>query len=150
MTTPEDCAVDLLQTIPLVMRVIRTQMRGCRAPDLSVPQIRTMIFIGHEPGTGISEAAEFIGLSLPAMSKLVEGLVRRGLVSRESNSLDRRRVILNLSLRGKKELGQARRLAHAAMSSRLAQADPEELEKIFGALKCLRSIFSTDNGKGEA
>jgi DNA-binding MarR family transcriptional regulator len=59
--------------------------------DLSISQIRTLhLLTGPLPEVSIKELADEIGLSLPAISRSVEGLVQRGLVTRTENTADRR------------------------------------------------------------
>jgi DNA-binding MarR family transcriptional regulator len=59
--------------------------------DLSISQIRTLhLLVGPLPEVSIKELADEIGLSLPAISRSVEGLVQRGLVTRTENTVDRR------------------------------------------------------------
>jgi hypothetical protein len=43
--TPELCAQEVMETVPLVMRFIRKEMRSRRAPSLSVPQLRVLTFL---------------------------------------------------------------------------------------------------------
>ena len=63
VATTEECARELLEVVPLVMRDIRTQMRSERTPDLTVPQFRTMLFIDRNMGASLSEVAEHIGIT---------------------------------------------------------------------------------------
>ena len=90
--TADQCAHELLEVVPLVMRTIRTEMRGHRGADLSVPQFRTLVFLGNHGGASLSDLADFIGLTLPSVSKLIDGLVTRKLVARKVCTNDRRRV----------------------------------------------------------
>ncbi|HEY3524379.1 MAG TPA: MarR family transcriptional regulator [Candidatus Limnocylindrales bacterium] len=59
--------------------------------DLTLLQWRTLV-VATEAGDGlrISELAARVGASLPSASRLVERLVRRGLVSVEPDPMDRR------------------------------------------------------------
>jgi DNA-binding MarR family transcriptional regulator len=55
-------------------------------------------------GAGISsfhELADLQGISLPAMSSIIDGMVRRGLVASSPSRKDRRRIELNLTEKGK-------------------------------------------------
>src|SRR3982751_6748690 len=83
------CGRELLDTVPLVMRVIRSHMRRHRS-GLTVPQFRTLCFVSTTDGSSLSAVAEFIGLSLPAMSRLVDGLVEQRLMDRRPCDDDRR------------------------------------------------------------
>jgi hypothetical protein len=65
MTTSADkSAHELLEVVPIVIRVIRAQMRRHRSLALTVPQFRALVFIGDNPGTSLSQVAEFSDLEL--------------------------------------------------------------------------------------
>src|SRR3982751_188117 len=98
------CARDLLDSVPLVMRVIRHHMRRHRS-GLTEPQFRTLCYLSITEGSSLSGVADFIGLSLPAMSRLVDGLVDQKLVVRKSCEDDRRHVRLSVTDKGEAALG---------------------------------------------
>src|SRR5512136_939151 len=108
MTSPETCAQEILEVVPLVMRTIRAEMRRHRTADLSVPQFRTLAFIDRNVDASLSDVAEHIGLTLPSMSKIVDGLVTRKLVTRQTAAEDRRRMMLALTTRGRSALQASR------------------------------------------
>jgi DNA-binding MarR family transcriptional regulator len=59
--------------------------------DLSISQIRTLhLLTGPLPEASLKTLADEIGLSMPAVSRSVEALVQRGLVTRTENAEDRR------------------------------------------------------------
>jgi DNA-binding MarR family transcriptional regulator len=59
--------------------------------DLSISQIRTLHLLSlHLEEASLKTLADEIGLSMPAVSRSVDGLVHRGLVTRAENAGDRR------------------------------------------------------------
>lgn len=143
MTASADqCAREVLEVVPLVIRVIRAQMRRYRSPALSVPQFRALVHIEANPGASLSQAAEHIGITLPSASVLVDGLVQRNLVSREPHSGDRRRVTLTLTQRGKQTLQQSKENTQAFLAERLATLTEAERTKVAQAMHTLRDVFS--------
>lgn len=59
--------------------------------DLSISQIRILhLLSGPLPEASLKTLADEIGLSMPAVSRSVEALVQRGLVTRTENMEDRR------------------------------------------------------------
>jgi len=104
----EECAREILDDVPLAMRTIRTQLRKNGAIEISIPQFRTLVFINRRSGASLSDAAEHMGLTLPSMSAMIDGLVSRNLVMRRTDSQDRRRMTLtqlNVAVRHCKGLG---------------------------------------------
>lgn len=140
--SPDDCAQEVLDVTPLVMRVIRAEMRSQRAPDLSVPQFRVLGFIHRHPATSLSAVAEHMGQALPTLSNLVDSLVTRKLVTRESSTTDRRRMTLNLTAKGEQLWQSARSETKKRLIDRLTPLSPEDLNKVAEALQLLRPLFA--------
>jgi DNA-binding MarR family transcriptional regulator len=142
MTTPDQTACDVLEVVPIVIRVIRAQMRRHRSLTLSVPQFRALVFIGDNPGTSLSQVAEFVGITLPSASALVDGLVQRKLVLRESDTGDRRRITLNLTTRGQQDIAEARDHTQDYLAEHLAALPEAERETVAEAMGILRGVFA--------
>lgn len=138
----DECAQEVLEVTPLVMRAIRAEMRCQRGWDLSVPQFRTLAYLSYSQGVSLSDVADFIGLALPSMSKLVDGLVARQLVTRELSSGDRRRVTLALTPAGQATFQVARTATQAFLSRRLAELAPEDRAIVIQAMQFLRPLFT--------
>ena len=145
--SPDECAREVLEVVPLVMRTIRTEMRRHRAPELTVPQYRTLAFVNRNEGTSLSGAAEHIGLTLPSMSKLMDGLVTRGLVTRETHAGDRRRITLALTPHGRTMLQSAHQAAQNCLARRLAELSVAERAMVTQAMLALRPIFMPEGQK---
>ncbi len=142
--TVEDSARQVLDVVPLVMRAIRTEFRKQRSSDLSVPQFRSLKFTKNNEGTSLSEMACHIGLTLPSMSKLVDGLVDRGLLQREGHAEDRRRICLKITPKGQELLEIANQRTHAYLAAQLSGLSEKELGTISAAMTILEDIFVTD------
>src|SRR5262245_66456418 len=106
--TPELCAREVMETVPLVMRFIRMEMRSRRAPSLSVPQFRVLTFLSRRPGAPLSGVAEHLGVTRSTASAIIERLVRRRLVSRTAHPQERRCVVLTLTPTGAQHLQPGR------------------------------------------
>ncbi len=139
--TPEGCARELLEVVPLVMRDIRHQMRNQRSTELTVPQFRTLVFVENNSGASLSEVADHMGLTLPSTSKLVDDLLKNGFVTREEQAADRRRVSLTVTLRGRTILDASRKETLRYLSQKLGSANAEEKVAIIQAMKTLRTVF---------
>lgn len=147
MVSPDDCSKEVLDTIPLLMQAIRTEVRSQRKSDLSVPQFRVLAFLYRNPGASLSQAAEHVGLTLPSMSKIVDGLVERGYVRRETCPDDRRRVDLGLTSTGKSVLAVARDAAQERLSVMLAPLSVSDRTAVVSAMRALRNVFAGDRSR---
>ncbi len=140
-SSPKACAGQVLDTVPPIMQFIRGEMRQHRALGISVPQFRVLTFLERRPGGSLSDAAERVGLSLPAMSRLVDGLVDRELLTREDSASDRRRVELRITESGRELVRTAREGAQARLAELLANLSPKERAQVVGAMETLRPRF---------
>lgn len=116
-------------------------MRSHRTTELTVTQFRVLAFLNRHAGASLSDVADHIGLTLPSMSKLIDQLVARKFVTREFNKVDRRRVTLELTPRGKTIWETARGATRDFLTERLAQCDAAQLETIYQAMEILRPLF---------
>ena len=136
-----ECATLLMDVVPPVMGRIRREMCSHRAPGISVPQLRTLIFLYRNEGASLSAVAEHIGLGLPSISKIVDALVERKLVIRKPHPDDRRRVSLSLNAHGIDVLQQTRSKAEADLAETLGLLTPAQQDSIIEALTALGAIF---------
>jgi MarR family transcriptional regulator for hemolysin len=134
----------LMEVVPRVMQRIRLEMRSHRTPGLSVPELRTLIYLYRNKGVSLSEVAEHIGLKLPSMSKTIDALVARKLVIRRALAHDRRYVSLRLSAHGLAELRRTRRSTEARLAEALSALLPEQQARVVEALKMLGQVFAPE------
>jgi DNA-binding MarR family transcriptional regulator len=142
-----ECTRQVLETVPLVMRTVRAEMRRHRAADLSVPQFRTLAFLDRQAGASLAQVAEHIGLTPPSMSSLIEGLVERKLVLRNTHATDRRRVTLMLTARGRSALEAAHGATQAALAEKLAALSAQDRIVVVQAMQALRPLFEHDSNR---
>lgn len=139
-----DCAAELLEVVPLIMRVLRSEVRRRRTPELSVAQFRALAFVGRNAGAKLSELAGFLGLTAPSASKLVDGLVAARLLAREVPVGNRRRIALALSPAGRREYDAVLKHARAYLGSRLSHLSHSRRERVALALRDLRLAFESE------
>jgi len=135
------CAQGLMETAPQIMQAIRVEMRHGRGPDISIPQFRTMRFIQRNPDSSLSDLAEHLGLTLPSVSKLVDGLVKQKLISRNTSVEDRRKITLLLTEAGTSIVDSARADARANLAEKIKYLSDADLEIISQAMQILHPIF---------
>ncbi|EKO38612.1 MAG: transcriptional regulator [Solidesulfovibrio magneticus str. Maddingley MBC34] len=153
MTDPLDtCARELLDVMPLIMQDLRRTMRSQSAPDLRVPELRSLAFLRHNPGSNLTDLAEYIGVSLPSMSKLVDTLTYRGFIERTPDAQDRRRVRLGLTEAGFAILAKAREAVKASFAAKLARLEPNDVELVTTSMRLLHTLFTQpqENGASSA
>jgi DNA-binding MarR family transcriptional regulator len=140
--TPEESARELLEVVPTVMREIRSQMRSRRSLNLTVPQFRTLAFVNRNKGSSLCEVADHMGLTTPSMSTLVDGLIERGMMTREEHPDDRRRVKLGVTGRGQAILEASARGTTTYLAKKIESVSADDREVIAKSMKILRSVFT--------
>ena len=140
----QSCAADLLDVVPLIMRAMREEVRRRRTPELSLPQFRALAFIGRNEGAALSDLASFLGLGLPAASKLVDGFVAGKYVTRETAPGDRRRVRLGLSPSGHAKYKVMLRQARKFLAGKVAHLSDAQCRQLSELLAVLRPTFEKD------
>ncbi len=138
--TPDVCARDVMDAVPLVMRFVRGEMRR-RALLVSVPQFRALTFVHRHPGASLTDVAAHLGVTPPTASAIVDRLVRRKLLARAADPRERRRIIITLTGVGTRGLAQARSATRRRMARVLARMSPAELKTVSSASGLLARVF---------
>lgn len=87
---------------------------------LSHSQMMSLFYLNRNQDVAINSLATYLDISNPAVSQMVEKLVRSGLVRRISNPHDRRGKLLELTEDGKNLVSQAK-IAHHRWIQALAE-----------------------------
>ena len=139
--TAERCARAVMETVPLVTRFIRAEMRARWAPSLSVPQFHVLALLSREPGASLSYVADQLGVTRSTASVVVDRLVRRKLVRRAEHPQERRCGVLSLTATGAQHFVQARDAACQQLASVLGTLSAANLRHITEGLTILGSTF---------
>ena len=101
---------NLSELLPLlfgVIRSIQTHLNKKHRQDLtffSPLQIHTLAFIKEHKNPLMRELADFLGVTPPSATSLVDGLVKSKMLKRHFNKSDRRVVYLHITQLGEKNL----------------------------------------------
>lgn len=136
-----ECAVEFLEVLPLIMGSLQCELRHDPATTLTMVQFRTLAFLSKTGTASVSQIADFLGLGLPATSKIIDGLVTSGAVTRRGDPSDRRRVLLEISNTGRNELLATRAITHSHLAELLAPLSEADRACLLDALRALRPIF---------
>ena len=135
---------NVIEVVPLVMRTIRVKFRERRAANVNVPQFRVMAYLEINQGATLSELAYSVGLTLPAMSSLVDHLVSRKLITREKSAVDRRKVHLSLTPEGQQELNTAYEYTQRFLEDKMSSLSEQDLEMIIRSMQILKGLFQLE------
>lgn len=84
--------------------------------ELTLSQYRVLVFLANGESRP-SRIAPNVDVTRPTVTALVDGLVARGLVDRQPDETDRRRVRHRVTPAGKRALAEADRVVEAAMAA---------------------------------
>ena len=136
-----ECAVEFLEVLPLIMGSLHCELRRDAATTLTMAQFRTLAFLSRHGTASVSQIADFLGLGLPATSKIVDGLVSSESITRRGDPADRRRVLLEISDSGRSELLATRAITHSHLANLLSPLSEADRTRLLEALRALRPIF---------
>jgi DNA-binding MarR family transcriptional regulator len=135
-------SADLLRNaVPSVMIFLRATFRRGSRSDPTITQVRALAIIRRCGQGTLTEIADLLGISSPAASRLVEALVTKGLIRRQTSRRDRRRLSLQLTPKGVKALDRAWVAARQSLAERLGELSKAEMATVQAALTRLDGIF---------
>ena len=77
------------------------------ADQITLPQFRTLVVLHYAGSRRLADLAEALGVSPSTATRMCDRLVRKGLVARNRDDLDRREVNLTITAPGRKVVNEA-------------------------------------------
>lgn len=109
------------------------------AYGLSYSDWRLMAVLGVHPAISASEAGKRTSLAPDKVTRTVDSLVDKGLVLRAPDKKDRRRVVLSLSAKGKRQFQAIDNVRYAIECEMLSELDASEALILHAALRKIGS-----------
>jgi DNA-binding MarR family transcriptional regulator len=137
---------DLLHLIQAVAGALRRQWdRELRTqiPELSAPRAAVILQLGRGGGASQTRLARLLGLSQMTVSRLLDGLERRGWIHREPMPADRRAWAVRLTDDGKRVLAGIHAARLAFVDRICAALDEERRTILVSTLAALESRSRT-------
>ncbi len=129
----------LLEVIPRTMRMVRTEMRRLAGDEFTVPQYRVLSKLTRGPCSN-GELADWMGVSAPTMSKMIDKLVKRGYVARKMEGSDRRQVVLTCTKKGTDRAQKIRGTVQNTFSERIALLSEDQRRELTAGLLVLKEF----------
>lgn len=98
-------------------------------PKVTMPQLKLLYLVAQTDSVTIGDAAEFLGVTSPAVSKAVEKLVRRRLLRRNDIQGDRRSSQLSLTEASRRLLETYEAARNQKAAEIFAHYSPEQLRR---------------------
>lgn len=126
---------------PLVFRLYYMVRRLTPQHRLTLTQGSVLSELVHGGPRRMSVLAELEGVRQPSMTDLIRRLERLGLVSRRSDPLDRRAVLIEATEAGTRYVSELVVAREEFLRERLAALDPADRDAIDAALPALRRLI---------
>lgn len=126
---PAAQTTDFADSLEAFFRAVRrARGRAARADEgaLSISQYHLLDPLAREGALPVGALAEEAGIAAPTATRMLDGLVRAGYVTRAASDHDRRVVLVGLTAEGERVLAARRERVAAARRRIQAQLTPEE------------------------
>ncbi len=132
----EALAADLYALVVFVHKNCNSDLfKAMGELDLTITQIKLLHQLEHATGElTLKQAAELLPLSLPAASRTVDDLVRRGIVERHEDSEDRRMKRVSLTEAGRTVIRQVNAARLSGLEHFTETLNEDERRKLAAAL----------------
>ncbi|HAS11749.1 MAG TPA: MarR family transcriptional regulator [Acidimicrobiaceae bacterium] len=107
---------------------------------MSLPQFRVLAFLS-EGEWAASKVAEWLAVSRPSLTSLVDGLVEQGWVERREHPTDRRSVLHFLTDAGRTRLAEATEMLSEGLDGLLEHLDDDERARAEDGLALLQTAM---------
>jgi DNA-binding MarR family transcriptional regulator len=134
-----DALADRLHS--LAIHLLRRIRRGDDESGLSAPRLSALSVIIYRGPISLTELAKAEGVTAPTMTRLVQALVRAGLVEKSVLQTDNRVVLLRATAAGRKTLDVARANRLAALEDLLNRLDTDQAAVVARAVEVLEPLF---------
>ena len=92
--------------------------------------------------SNVSEIGEELAISQPQMTHSTDKLTKLGMIERQEDDKDRRKIHIKLTAKGREYLGKTDPIMRGRIESKLSLLSDEDLEKLTVSLKDVADIFA--------
>jgi DNA-binding MarR family transcriptional regulator len=130
----------LMDTIPSVMGIIRSDMRLAAKGVFTVPQFRTLNHLMKHPQNN-RELAEWMGVAPPTMSRMIDTLVKRGYLEKARDTSDLRQQTLQLTLEGRQEINRVKTVVNKKIALKFKKLSEDQANVLVQGIRLLGEAF---------
>ena len=125
----------------LAIHLLRRVRRGDDAAGLSAPRLSALSVVIYRGPISLTELAKAESVTAPTMTRLVQALVKAGLVEKSVDASDNRAVLLRTTDLGRQTLDVARARRLAAIEELLSRLDPDDAASVERAVSILEPLL---------
>lgn len=114
---------------------------------LTMTQLRLLFLLRNEDGIPASTLAERLGVTPSTLTRIVDRVVRQGLVRRQSDHGDRRLVRHHLTASGARTVEELERAGRARMNEVMDRLSDAQMERLVEALEELLAALDAQEAE---
>jgi DNA-binding MarR family transcriptional regulator len=118
-------------------------MHYIRGSDLSISQANTLMRLYHHGPGSVNDLADHLGITVAAVSQLLNPLIDQGYIVRSTSASDRRIKLIALTEYGKKTVENGIQQRHAWVNDLAKEFSPNEQVKLLPTLELLNDRILT-------
>ena len=130
-----------MDAISLAMRITGGALDKNASSILSIQQFRALISMKMISQPSLSQVAEHMGVTISMASKIIDGMVDRGYILRNTDTEDRRKLVLSITKEGENALDAVHMAALGCYIEKLQVLTPAEREVVNIAADLIRRMF---------
>jgi MarR family transcriptional regulator for hemolysin len=132
----ESIEIQLFELVGDLSRKMHRRIdRETRADQLSATEVSVLWRMSRKRSCRVSELASEIGLPASTLTGILDRLVGRGILARETDPNDRRSVIITTTSKVDEFVNNRRAASRAIVFDILKQFTPDEMERMLAGLK---------------
>ncbi len=132
-----DSVLDAVLTASRVLVAMAARSLADTGEEVTLTQYRSLVVLASRGPQGVASLAEAVAVTPPTASRLVDRLVRKGLVRRRADQHDRRQVRIGLTEAGRALVDQVTERRRAEMTELLTSIPLEIKEPMADGLRLL-------------
>ncbi|HBY95657.1 MAG: MarR family transcriptional regulator [Ardenticatenaceae bacterium] len=144
--TELEAATRIVEIVPYLSRVVAAEARHELDEErgtLTLTHLRVLAHTRRQPGCSLGDLARAREVSLPTMSKMISGLVSKGLLTRQQDPQNRRLVRIELTPEGERLYLDIIGRVQRRIAELLGDLKSEERATIVQVLECLAALFES-------
>lgn len=135
-------AAKIIEIIPYLYRSLVAVAQKELDDRLTMQQLRVLGYLHRQPGSSLGDLARWRDVSLPTMSKMIQCLVNRELVTRVPDPDNRRAIRITLTPAGEELYGTILAGLQQRLTPLLSDIKPDEQESVLETLERLSDVFA--------
>lgn len=105
--------------------------------DLTYAQSQVLFYVGDHPGCHMGDVAKAFGVTLPAVTHIIDRLEQKQFVVRGDHPTDRRMYVLEPTKQGKSLVQELRGLQMRGVEAVLARMSADDRQRVLKGLEAL-------------